>query len=775
MTSPDLSILAYLRFEMAFWEFLLQKEGDRSWLPLESSKVEVLEGRYRIVAHASQPHMPIEVRITHTATTEIPPIRRTQKRFSHTNKNGLVVIMPFTRLLPGVWDLRCTSDLMAEMLGEGWQYVVRLQVLPLEVEMSDDWEPDWPAGVTQAEITQAEMTHAEGTVTLPQPQSQHQSENIAIEDNPPVDRSDFTPAPTVPAPTVAEGDASDLLPLSAPSVASPAQPQSSTSDTPSVPAAHASDSFIRQPATFTPSVQLQLGQDAYVIQAGQPLTLMGQVETVDGAPSDRPYPLEALQVRLYDPRTSQILIEERQPLTTRTLPFPFTCRITLPDHFQTYLVLGEITLYGTMPDGTASALVTQPFSVTTDLHELLEAIANDFSEADLTLPASKASEPAALEPLHGLVAPIQFTPSPPQPLPPQLRPADPDKTWQSLDLPSFSESETAPVTESALEKVGLEEVELDAKASDLAAVQPDLVSDRPPNQAVNLTNSEDLGAETATAEVMTEATLPSPVLDSPASPPQAFDNDAPIPDWDRDQPRSHWQQPNQPPAKTPDSPDSDSPTSDSPEDVAFRSLNLQERFWTRLHALVADQELTEWLSTLDDGSWDGMSRSSRRSEERDAVLTAREVVADELTTPSAIEISSEFFNEKSGVPVVSIQQPIPVPQLEVVTGDLTAGQLLNVQVKLPDLSYPLYVKLWLVDRQNRSVLDGPYWLTDFVPSGFGDLVARYDLPVPQGCLELQLEAIAIEMTTQRESDKATVARHVIPPDLSNLALDELDV
>jgi len=34
---------------MQSWEFLLQKEGDRVWLPLESPDVEILEGRYRVI------------------------------------------------------------------------------------------------------------------------------------------------------------------------------------------------------------------------------------------------------------------------------------------------------------------------------------------------------------------------------------------------------------------------------------------------------------------------------------------------------------------------------------------------------------------------------------------------------------------------------------------------------------------------------------------------------------------------------------------------------
>ncbi len=55
---------------MEYWEFLLQKEGDRSWLPLESPTVEILEGRYRVVARSSRKQTNVEVRIIHQATEE---------------------------------------------------------------------------------------------------------------------------------------------------------------------------------------------------------------------------------------------------------------------------------------------------------------------------------------------------------------------------------------------------------------------------------------------------------------------------------------------------------------------------------------------------------------------------------------------------------------------------------------------------------------------------------------------------------------------------------
>ena len=62
---------------------------------------------------------------------------------------------------------------------------------------------------------------------------------------------------------------------------------------------------------------------------------------------------------------------------------------------------------------------------------------------------------------------------------------------------------------------------------------------------------------------------------------------------------------------------------------------------------------------------------------------------------------------------------------------------------------------------------------DFNPDGFGNLVSKTQLMVPFGCVEVQLEAIAIDMTTQVESNKVSVIRSVIPPSLTALSMDEL--
>jgi hypothetical protein len=107
--------------------------------------------------------------------------------------------------------------------------------------------------------------------------------------------------------------------------------------------------------------------------------------------------------------------------------------------------------------------------------------------------------------------------------------------------------------------------------------------------------------------------------------------------------------------------------------------------------------------------------------------------------------------------------------------EVVAGQSLLVKVKLPNLLAKLYVKLWINDRQTRTLLDGPRYLIDFVPNGHDELETITQLTVPMGSLEIQLEAIAIETATKRESYKATAAILVVPPNMSGFSIEDLNL
>lgn len=121
---------------MEYWEFLIQKEGDRSWLPLETPEVEIIEARYRVVARSSHVNEPVEIQVTYQSTYEKPPKRRVQKRESKTNAFGLLAVIPFTYLKPGVWKLQCSGFSTSE--SPGWQYAVSLQVLSNQSEVGEE-------------------------------------------------------------------------------------------------------------------------------------------------------------------------------------------------------------------------------------------------------------------------------------------------------------------------------------------------------------------------------------------------------------------------------------------------------------------------------------------------------------------------------------------------------------------------------------------------------------------------------------------------------------
>ena len=121
---------------MEYWEFLLQKEGERSWQTLKSEKLTVEPGRYRIVAHSSRTNADVEICVTHTTIAEVPPKRRSQKRSRRTNSEGLMVVIPFTYLKPGMWELRCCGDIMSDFLGKSWQNLIQLEVLAIQPSLS---------------------------------------------------------------------------------------------------------------------------------------------------------------------------------------------------------------------------------------------------------------------------------------------------------------------------------------------------------------------------------------------------------------------------------------------------------------------------------------------------------------------------------------------------------------------------------------------------------------------------------------------------------------
>lgn len=125
---------------MEYWEFLLQKQGDRSWLPLESSAVEILEGQYRLAARSSHCDTSVTVQLIYRGG-DIFPHPAPLERQGQTTPDGLMAVLPFTQFMPGSWELCCLGPLTAAV---EWQHSLQVHVLPLDGEVDLDWAPDWP-------------------------------------------------------------------------------------------------------------------------------------------------------------------------------------------------------------------------------------------------------------------------------------------------------------------------------------------------------------------------------------------------------------------------------------------------------------------------------------------------------------------------------------------------------------------------------------------------------------------------------------------------------
>ncbi|MBR8827842.1 MAG: hypothetical protein DSM107014_08055 [Gomphosphaeria aponina SAG 52.96 = DSM 107014] len=93
---------------MGNWEFLLQKEGDNNWLEIKKPSLAIEAGKYRVVARGDRANAQVEIRVSYIE--EGTKSGMTKKRYRYTNPEGLLLIFPFTNLLPGKWELSCSYE-----------------------------------------------------------------------------------------------------------------------------------------------------------------------------------------------------------------------------------------------------------------------------------------------------------------------------------------------------------------------------------------------------------------------------------------------------------------------------------------------------------------------------------------------------------------------------------------------------------------------------------------------------------------------------------------
>lgn len=755
--------------ETPSWEFLLQQDGDRAWLSIDTPTVEILEGRYRIAAKSNYKNVPVEVLIRHDATEEDPPKRRVQKHTYQTNQKGLMVVIPYTELEPGLWEFRCTHQAPIEGL-ENPTHSIQFHVLPNEADPLEDWNFDWtdtedeelaafsiaPEEPTQnltqnatvsasiAPETVVEPTVVEPVVEPAEPAVEPVAD-ITADTNP----SETTePSPISQAETLLAGKSvSEILQLATQQSDQLADEvlheyglasDDDNADETAIAATVASPQTFPQESEFDGDSSLPrdllglsivLDQDIYVVQRGQTFVLSGRL--IPDFVSESPLILNQaeLSVCLRDPQTAEVLLETSEVIENQTLPAALTYPVQLPETLNTQLVLGEFILRDHTTE-TSPILASQPFTLTAAVQDLLDAVRQpkpaefpnrNFAEGVPESPpvAPKAPTPLNLTFLNFVQAPKtqgeNFMPVVGQVLPPQLYTAgagEPGK--RTIDLPNFG--------------------------------------DRPPE---------------ATSDMPTQLEIPIPAdffVERPAEQPPAEDALA----KEIEQLEIELE-PQEAPALSPDP------------------------FFDLLSALAEKPAPSEELKAIADD----VSDSSDLPEELVALLppfTTVEiapnpdpsdgefVVDDEPILPvtdlvlARQQKTAEAFLERPANPLLlPDDQPVPEPTIALAATELEPGKPVLVTVKLPDVLPKIYVKLWINDRQSRAVLEPPRWIVDFTPNGLGNLEATAELTVPMGSVEVQIEAVTVEVMTNRESRKVSVDRPVLPSQQPDFLGEDFEV
>lgn len=147
---------------MENWEFLLQRKGDKSWLPLESPTVEILEGQYRLAARSAIANALVGIAIAYRPLADVrhqPFQQKIAKRISH---DGLLIVMPYTNFVPGLWQIDClatesdtesgqdsadtidntgaNNNLAPANLAPAWKKTVKFDVIQISSEAGSEWQ-----------------------------------------------------------------------------------------------------------------------------------------------------------------------------------------------------------------------------------------------------------------------------------------------------------------------------------------------------------------------------------------------------------------------------------------------------------------------------------------------------------------------------------------------------------------------------------------------------------------------------------------------------------
>lgn len=340
---------------MEYWEFLIQREGDRGWRTIETGNLQLMEGKYRIVANSDLILSQVQTRVTYQTSDPIPQ-RRSQSRHQTTNLRGLLAIIPFTNLQSGIWQFVCSGVTDAQV---PWQRVLKLRVLPVSGKA--------PVGSVRDGNQAANSNPVVENIS-----DRHQSQSapvLAVDLG--RDRDQFErPAPTQPVVPISMAGAEEnwidgldrLLEQLERESLQPQPPKISRS----IPGAIQFITIFDSPAQL-----INLDRSTFSgLLPGHPLIISGTCNLHKlSANLVKSVKIEKLSICLRHPHTSEIIVAIEQLLPTQLETFTFSGNLDLPLQPQISLLIGEVNLY----DKHNIQLGSRGFTVTLSLNSISEA------------------------------------------------------------------------------------------------------------------------------------------------------------------------------------------------------------------------------------------------------------------------------------------------------------------------------------------------------------------------------------------------------------------
>ncbi|WP_103667091.1 hypothetical protein [Pseudanabaena sp. BC1403] len=804
---------------MENWEFLLQRKGDKSWLPLESPTVEILEGQYRLAARSALANALVGIAIAYRPLADVrhqPLQQKIAKRISH---DGLLIVMPYTNFVPGIWQIDCIatesdresgSESANTNLIPAWKKTVKFDVIQISAEASFDWqynevEEDLE---TPTELANESHTNALGIIqTEPTP---------LIYSSPILDIAEQRSTELVESmfeefalfndedEEEVDGDSQDLE-----------SETESLGDRPNlIGQVEAYGSNVLTDGDAPPRILLRLKQPQYILNEDNSFNLTGEV-----------YAQGEIEVSLKDPQTLDIVVNQRFVIANSSDRNPatgatsFTYQIIVPPPSEIQVLIGEVQIHPQQDFQQDSDLyVTQQaiavsYPASRVLPELIKE-AQKYSPQEPTL-SSQNTETSSNQPSYQ-----QFPQSFPQvSAPTENQPrslSTKPKPANSLSLP--------PIPSNKTKANQGEELKQQIPTNSLSLPPLPSLQNRTINQAYNPPNSE------ITDDY--SQSFPQEDADSPQEIESGFNltNIGDLADSDRQIPSNSEEEPELLYSFEEELPQNyEELLENLPSPHIQSSRNRSNSFLNKLQTLSADaiavqkaNQRTEELlldtfaprdplladdlpsastSAIDLDNPEQPPRTITEATSLAELDLELDVELDRLLTPESDLILNEYVWEdpidsntfpistvssqnstaatlsetaqtirniqESSPQALSDQEPIPIPEIIIPTGELISGTPMLVTVRLPALAPKFFVKFWIKDLQTRMIVDGPRWLLDFSTVPNAEYIeTRTNISIPLSSIDVSFEAIAIEAQTQRESHKVRVTRAVTPPNLA---------